>query len=118
MRTGIELIAAERNRQIEEEGWTEEHDDTHDDGELAMAAACYAAPEKVFIEIYVDPKHLGKKYQRKKHYTDPFPWNKKYDKRDKHDRIKQLSIAGALMAAELDRLLRLEDNNPSEINND
>lgn len=39
----IERIAAERTRQIEREGYTPEHDDTHDGGELALAAACYAA---------------------------------------------------------------------------
>ena len=29
---GIELITKERTRQIEKEGWTSEHDDTHNDG--------------------------------------------------------------------------------------
>ena len=42
MTSGIEAIAAERQRQIEAEGWTPGHDDTHDRGELARAAACYA----------------------------------------------------------------------------
>lgn len=39
---GIELIAAERKRQVESEGWTPEHDDQHDSDEMAMAAAVYA----------------------------------------------------------------------------
>ena len=30
--TGAELIAAERRRQIEDEGWTPEHDVEHADG--------------------------------------------------------------------------------------
>lgn len=38
----IAEIAAERRRQIEVEGWTPEHDDLHDCGELAQAAAAYA----------------------------------------------------------------------------
>ncbi|MCM0757438.1 hypothetical protein M7775_02505, partial [Sporomusa sphaeroides DSM 2875] len=42
--SGIELIAAERQRQISQEGWTPEHDDQHANGELALAAACYAIP--------------------------------------------------------------------------
>ena len=33
----------ERRRQVEVEGYTPEHDDTHDKGELAGAAAAYAA---------------------------------------------------------------------------
>lgn len=35
-------VTAERRRQIEQEGWTPEHDDRHDLGELAGAAATYA----------------------------------------------------------------------------
>ena len=44
MSEGIRLIAAERQRQVDVEGWTPAHDDEHDEGELAIAAACYAAP--------------------------------------------------------------------------
>lgn len=35
-------IARERERQMAAEGWTAEHDDTHANGEIARAAACYA----------------------------------------------------------------------------
>ncbi|KKJ40455.1 hypothetical protein T649_27785 [Pseudomonas aeruginosa MRSN 321] len=35
-------VQAERRRQVEAEGWTPEHDDEHDNGEMARAAACYA----------------------------------------------------------------------------
>ncbi|HFI2197517.1 TPA: hypothetical protein ACGPQK_002708 [Pseudomonas aeruginosa] len=35
-------VQAERRRQITTEGWTPEHDDEHNGGELADAAACYA----------------------------------------------------------------------------
>lgn len=35
-------VLAERQRQITAEGWTPEHDDEHDKGELAVAAAIYA----------------------------------------------------------------------------
>lgn len=37
-----EEIADERSRQKWDEGWTPEHDDKHDKGEMAHAAACYA----------------------------------------------------------------------------
>ena len=36
--SGIERIAKERQRQIEQEGWTPEHDDHHAEGEMAAAA--------------------------------------------------------------------------------
>ena len=49
--SGIERIAAERQRQIEQEGWTAEHDDGHVNGELAMAAALYATPSALFSRI-------------------------------------------------------------------
>ena len=38
---GVQLIAAERTRQVADEGWTPEHDDIHDIGELLSAAVCY-----------------------------------------------------------------------------
>lgn len=35
-------VLAERARQVSAEGWTSEHDDAHDRGEMAGAGACYA----------------------------------------------------------------------------
>ncbi|MCA0850075.1 hypothetical protein [Salipiger thiooxidans] len=41
--TAVEFeILDERRRQIFEEGWTEEHDDEHDESELSLAAGVYA----------------------------------------------------------------------------
>lgn len=43
--TGVDAIAAERSRQINDEGWTFEHDDMHHTPEeLELVAACYATP--------------------------------------------------------------------------
>ena len=95
--SGIKRIVAERERQIETECWTSEHDDEHTDRSLAMAAACYASP----IPIFRANKHaVGTDY------CDPWPWAGQYDKRDRHDEIRRLEIAGALIAAEIDRLER------------
>jgi len=88
--TGAERIAGERGRQIVEEGWTPEHDDRHAHGELAIAAACYA-----LHGIYPSP-------------LPQWPWAKKWDKRSKHGRVRRLEIAGALIAAEIDRLQRAD----------
>lgn len=38
-------VLRERERQVSTEGWTPEHDDRHDNHEMAHAAACYAYPE-------------------------------------------------------------------------
>lgn len=45
MKTGIELIAEERQRQIEVEGWSLHRDSSYTQGELAKAAVCYARVE-------------------------------------------------------------------------
>jgi hypothetical protein len=99
----IEMIAAERQRQMTAEGWTPEHDDTHVAGEMAQAAACYAfpTPRPVFIKT-------------------AWPWDREFWKpgdltvwpaKDPHasveGRMKDLTRAGALIVAEMERLQRL-----------
>lgn len=94
--SGVDLIYLERQRQINEEGWTSEHDDTRTQEELASAAAFYALPEK-YGELSVF-----------------WPFDQKWNKKRKQDRVRQLVIAGALIAAEIDRLMRKKekgDNN-------
>jgi hypothetical protein len=114
--TGAELIAGERQRQIEKEGWTADHDDEHKDGELAIAAACYAAPYSIKADVCrLIPcscreaccEHFGGTIE-KRGWQDPWPWSEGWDKRGKHSRIKSLAVAGALIAAEIDRLLRVD----------
>ncbi|PYG00189.1 hypothetical protein SAMN05216184_104128 [Georgenia satyanarayanai] len=85
---GAALIAAERRRQVEEEGWTPEHDAEHPDGVLARAAVRYAAPEGP-VRTRVAP-------------VWPWPWH--YWKPTPNDRVRELVKAGALIAAEIDRL--------------
>lgn len=38
----MQAVIAERYRQIEQEGWSHDHDDRYEEGELADAGACYA----------------------------------------------------------------------------
>jgi hypothetical protein len=108
---GIQRIAAERARQVAVEGWTPKHDDEHDDGEMAMAAACYAAPVPIHAKMLVHSgcgcRSVGECFHSDKtKWMDPWPWAEKWDKRKKHSRVRQLEIAGALIAAEIDRLTR------------
>jgi hypothetical protein len=93
MKTGIELIAEERQRQIEKEGWTAEHDAEHKEGELAIAAACYAYPN------YDEDWAVQSQMQ--------WPWEKHWWK-PSGDRKRDLAKAGALIAAEIDRLSSLQ----------
>lgn len=83
--TAVEMIAAERARQIEVEHWTPEHDAEHASGDLARAAACYALPEGWRSD-------------------DIWPWHPGWWKPSPDDRIRELVKAGALIAAEIDRL--------------
>lgn len=104
---GIERIAAERQRQIDEEGYTPEHDQEHGNGALAYAAACYAAPEQIFRVVQQRVGRDGEVYEMIWHE----PWPRGWKRREfphgssRETRIRDLEKAGALIAAELDRLL-------------
>lgn len=116
---GAERISAERKRQIEKEGWSPEHDDEHDDQSLLLAAICYAAPERIYRQeglaagmAFIDPwprswaDGWDKRYQyggRKENPGNVPPDPSTYTH---EERIDLLTKAGALIAAEIDRLER------------
>lgn len=93
----IQDIEHERRRQVTEEEWTPEHDDQHDDGSMARAAACYAA------HPFMPTRAWG---------TLPtiWPWMPRWWK--PKDRRRDLVRAGALIVAEIERLDR--ENERSE----
>lgn len=81
-------VLTERQRQIESEGWTPEHDDEHWDGSIAQAAAAYA----------YSASGLGRSHGRL------WPWHP--DGWRPTDRRRDLVKAGALILAEIERLDR------------
>lgn len=85
---GAASIAMERQRQISKEGWTAEHDDTYRSGELASAAACYLT------------------WPFRETVPDTWPWEAAWWK--PKNRRADLVRAGALIAAEIDRIDRLK----------
>lgn len=89
---GVARVTAERLRQVEVEEWTPEHDDKHDREELAWAAAVYTLPSYVREVILSENPGL-------------WPWDSEWYK-PSSDRIRELEKAGALIAAEIDRLKR------------
>lgn len=98
-KSGIEFISEERQRQINVEGWTPEHDEMHKNGELAHASACYAAmPYNIYCHKKTDNAH---------YFEELWPFDKEWYKPSPDDRIKELAKAGALIAAEIDRLQRM-----------
>lgn len=100
MATGIELIAAERRRQIEKEGWSKEHDESHYMGELASAAVCYAMTEEQRKQLW----RLSTTANEVPSVPPLWPFAAFWWKPSPQDRKRELVKAGALIAAEIDRL--------------
>ncbi len=97
---GVFIIDAERRRQIAQEGWSPEHDSGHTEGELAMAGACYALTEDIRrLRSYPAGKDC-------KPVPDYWPFSPDWWKPTPENRIRELAKAGALIAAEIDRLTK------------
>jgi hypothetical protein len=102
---GADLIAAERRRQVEAEGWTPEHDDEHDDSALLNAARSYELCA-AFQLLQHDPEHAESVLVRRAMDVPPiWPWHPSWWK-PSDDPVRNLVKAGALIAAEIDRIQR------------
>lgn len=99
LQTGaVGAFLAERKRQITVEGWAQEHDDEHGWGQLALAAATYAAWA---------PSRGGHDMQHAAEYL--WPWDASWLKPG--DAKRNLEKAGGLLIAEYERLQRAEQSN-------
>jgi hypothetical protein len=122
MKSGAQLIAAERTRQLAVEGWDAAHDDGHRNGEIACAAIAYAFPMHALAFAGSNGKDMQTVVS-----VGPltfWPWaavdfkpaNPDGEVRTKEQRIegqiRNLVKAGALIAAEIDRLQRLATTQP------
>lgn len=103
-KTGIDLIETERKRQIEVEGWDEEHDEDHTSMCLTTAAVSYA------LDVAAEHADVAKSWKEifKKHSVELWPFDLEWYKPTPTDPVRQLVKAGALIAAEIDRLLAIE----------
>lgn len=97
--SGSELIAAERKRQIEEKGFTAQHDAGHSSMCMAVAGAAYA------LDAAGD-HHESRNWRRvyKNSFSSLWPWDEEWFKPTPEDPVRQLVKAGALIAAEIDRI--------------
>lgn len=106
---GVELIAAERQRQVTDEGWDAEHDAEHIGGEISGAAASYAAAaHRQIAENFVDNaclRPLSATYHEAIRPAQTWRWGEAWWK-PSGDPVRNLAKAGALIAAEIDRILR------------
>lgn len=143
-KTGIELIAEERQRQIEVEGWTPERDAGYTDRSLAYAANAYLdAANMIGNHIqwltekgdnFADQMFPDKAEEVKANMADdlrdpvasvfgrnedgtvkpsskwPSSWHPEWWK-PSNDPVRNLVKAGALIAAEIDRIQRQGENN-------
>lgn len=95
---GVLLIKRERDRQWFQEGWDPAHDAVHTNGELVAAAICYAEAGRGFdLEISA----------RDGKWPMLWPWEPSWWK-PSDDLVRNLVKAGALIAAEIDRVQRAD----------
>ena len=99
MKTGVELIADERKRQIEELGYSIEHDSKHLTSEFALNACSYI--ESAMIKAY------GGKTLTVEELKNGWLWDKEAFK--PKTPLKDLIRAGALIAAAIDNLMRVSN---------
>ena len=98
---GVDLIATERQRQVDAEGWPPEHDDEHD-GQIASAAVAYAIHAWANLDPvcgWTEDMVLDQSLEAW------WPWDAR-DFKPTDDPTRTLVKAGALIAAEIDRLQR------------
>lgn len=97
MGNGIEDISTERTRQISDEGWGDRHDDHHKNNELVRAAICYAMLG-MHTQVLIEMQYIAKRW----------PFDESWLKIDTGTGGMRRSLvkAGALIAAEIDRLDR------------
>jgi hypothetical protein len=114
--TGIGLIASERQRQVTDLGWDDLHDQEHTEGELAIVAAIYAVQGLKGIRVLQycrtvsAPKIDGLETESNDRVFAgieawPKTWHEDHDSRNRGTRVRKLAKAGALIAAEIDRII-------------
>lgn len=101
MSEGATRILKERIRQITVEGWDADHDDQHIHGDLAVHAAGLA----VYGTDAIVDDPVGRVDRDAADIHDEWGLIEKH----KDDPERMLEIAGALIAAELDRVIRRKE---------
>lgn len=97
-KSGVERIGTERRRQVEIKGWTSEHDARHTRCQLLDAALCYAG---VAGSQMLDRDGGQEAIEQ---MVQEWPWDEE-DWMPSDDPVRNLEKAGALIAAEIDRIL-------------
>lgn len=102
MLTVLEEVAAERLRQ-NSKGYDRAHDDAEGDGQLVLAACCYAL-EGSGARCLRQENIVGMGLM----WIDAWPWVRGGDRRHLPDYRQRLIIAMAMLGAEVERLDRAD----------
>ena len=108
---GAKAIAYERTRQVIQEGYDLDGDDRYVRNQLVDAAICYATKPEYRNNHLID---VGLDRQRLKRVPVRWPWPPEAWNPSPADRRRELVKAGALIAAEIDRLDRLDQIEPTD----
>lgn len=98
---GIELITEKRNNHSKK-GWDRQHDAEHDNGELAVVASTLAVKH---TQAFVDEDAPNDKMVLTGFLSNENPWGLE----NNPDIIDRLAVAGSLIAAEIDRLIAIQN---------
>lgn len=98
-------VLAERQRQISAEGWTPEHDDEHDEGEMCFAAAGYAAAASDNLQAISKRLDYSLTINDLVHGSNQYPWPTAWEFKPCTPR-RALVKSGALILAEIERIDR------------
>lgn len=106
-KNGIQLILEERERQIILHGFDGKHDSQHQTGEMVDAALCYGAVASAVVRGSTAEEWPVGMFNGFSDSLIEWPWEDDAWK-PSDDPIRNLVKAGALIAAEIDRLQRKE----------
>lgn len=98
------LVVAERERQVNAEGWEPGHDDAYPEGHLAIAGLCYLATVGADRGVVADDdRHVGEEGM------PPAAWPLEAEWWKPKGLVRDLVRGAALVCAEVDRKLRRRD---------
>lgn len=103
MKTGVELITEERQKQIDKHGFTGKHH--------AMHPELYEDDQLIYAAHVLSDREL-----EVGDYQEPDNWDADwFDRLVDRPYLERLTIAGALIAAEIDRLQNLPEFGPPNL---
>jgi len=100
-------VVRERVRQVQKEGASLEHDDTHDHGELGAAAICYL--EEAYAQVYDQRRGVQRSSTITGLLPELWPWHEG-DWKPANGSARNLEKGLALGLAELERIYRAKQD--------